>query len=87
MLRSDFCDYIHAYVCERKYWYRPKRCRSCITKTNSTLIGNAEDPNIVIPMHNLLECSQNYHRDEINVQKKMFIIMLQMVNDSNIRQK
>ena len=29
--------------------------RSCITKTNSTLIGNAEDPNIVIPMHNLLE--------------------------------
>ena len=61
--------------------------RSCITKTNSTLIGNAEDPNIVIPMHNLLEYSQNYHRDEINVQKKMFMIMLQMVNDSNIRQK
>ena len=34
--------------------------RSCISKTNSTLIDNAEDLDIVISMDNLLEFSQNY---------------------------
>ena len=29
--------------------------RSCISKINSTLIGNAEDVDIVMPMYNLLE--------------------------------
>ena len=29
--------------------------RSCITKINSTLIDNAEDLDIVMPMYNLLE--------------------------------
>ena len=34
--------------------------RSCITKINSKLIENAKDLNIVMPMYNLLEYSQNY---------------------------
>ena len=34
--------------------------RSCITKINSTLIDNAEDLDIFMPMYNLLEYSQNY---------------------------
>ena len=34
--------------------------RSCISKINSTLIDNAEDLDIAIPMYNLLEYSQNY---------------------------
>ena len=34
--------------------------RSCISKINSTLIDNAEDLDIVIPMYNLLEYNQNY---------------------------
>ena len=34
--------------------------RSCISKINSTLIDNAEDLDIVMPMHNLLGYSQNY---------------------------
>ena len=48
---------------------------SCISKTNSTLIDNAEDLDIIMPMCNLLEYSQifsltsgsswNYHGDEI----------------------
>ena len=51
--------------------------RSCITKINSTLIDNAEDPDIVMPMHFLLEYNQNhsmtsgsllnYYRDLIDV--------------------
>ena len=45
--------------------------RSCITKISITLIDNAEDFDIVIPMYNLLEFSQNYsilwnyYRDDI----------------------
>ena len=34
--------------------------RSCISKTNNTLIGNAEDFDIVMPMQNLLEYNENY---------------------------
>ena len=33
--------------------------RSCISKINSTFIDNAEDLNIVMPMYNLLEYSDN----------------------------
>ena len=32
----------------------------CISKINSALIDNAEDLDIVMPMYNLLEYSQNY---------------------------
>ena len=49
--------------------------RSCISKVNSTLIDNALDLDIVMPMYNLLEYSENfcilsvslwnYYRDEI----------------------
>ena len=35
--------------------------RSCISNINSTLIDNAEDFDIVMPMYNLLEYSQNYY--------------------------
>ena len=34
--------------------------RSCITTINSTLTVNAENLDIVMPMYNLLEYSQNY---------------------------
>ena len=34
--------------------------RSCISKSKSTLIDNAEDLDIVMPMYNLLEYIQNY---------------------------
>ena len=50
--------------------------RSCISKINSTLVDNAEDLNIIMPMYNVLEYNQNYsmtsgsfwnyYRDEIN---------------------
>ena len=49
---------------------------SCISKINNTLIDNAKDLDIVIPMYNLLEYSKeyrkttgslwNYYRDEPN---------------------
>ena len=33
---------------------------SCISKINNTLIENAEDLDIVMPMYNFLEYSKNY---------------------------
>ena len=50
--------------------------RSCISKFNNTFIDNVEDLDVVMTMHNLLECSsnysmtqgslQNYYGDEVN---------------------
>ena len=34
----------------------------CISKINNTLIGNAEDLDIVMPMYNLIECTKNYSK-------------------------
>ena len=35
---------------------------SCISKVNNTLIDNAQDLDIVMPMYNLLEYSKNYSK-------------------------
>ena len=35
---------------------------NCISKINNTLIDNAEDLDIVMPMYNLLEYSKNYRK-------------------------
>ena len=50
--------------------------RSCISKTNNSFMDNAEDLDIVMPLHNLLEHNDNYsmaseslwnyYRDEVN---------------------
>ena len=64
--------------------------RSCISKINSTLIDNAEDLDIVMPMCNLLEYSQNYFMTSgsyIEAKLMMLMIMLQIVNHLNIKQK
>ena len=36
--------------------------KNCISKINETLIGNAEDLDVAIPMYNLLEYSKNYRK-------------------------
>ena len=35
---------------------------SCISRINNTVIGNAEDLEIVMPMYNLIEYSKNYRK-------------------------
>ena len=45
----------------------------CISKMKNTLIDNAEDLDIVIPMYNLLEYSKNYRK-----QQKAFGIITEM---------
>ena len=92
MLRSDLCDYSNAYIVvkgrisvrgnnannreNKKLTFKNKApFRSCISKTKNTFICNG-DLDVGIPMHNLLEYSdnysmtsgslQNYCRDEVN---------------------
>ena len=36
--------------------------RPCISKINNTIIGDAEDINIVLSNYNLLEYSENYSK-------------------------
>ena len=92
MLRSDLCDYSDAYIVVKgaitvtdpgnEAYYKELTLKnnapfvSCISKINNTLIDNAEDLDVVIPMYNLLEYSKNYrkttgslwnyYRDELN---------------------
>ena len=76
MLRSDLCDFSDAYIVvkgtitvtnpdnnayDKKIPFKNNVLFvSCISKLNNTLIDNAEDLDVVIPMYNLLGCSQNY---------------------------
>ena len=92
ILRSDLCDFSDAYIVVKgkitvnnpdNNAYDKKLALknnapflSCISKINNTLIDNAEDLDIVMPMYNLLEYSKNckkttgslwnYYRDEPN---------------------
>ena len=92
MLRSDLCDYSDAYIVVKgsitvtkpnSVLYNKKLdfknnapFTSCISKIKNTLIDNAEDLDIVMPMYNLLEFIKNYikttwsfqiyYRDEAN---------------------
>ena len=78
MLRSDLCDYNNTYIvvkgditvsrenndaCDKKLALKNNApFISCISKINNTLIDNAQDLEIVIPMHNLIEYSKNFRK-------------------------
>ena len=78
ILRSNLCDYSDAYIVVKgtitvtrpnSVLYVQKLAFknnapfvSCISKINNTLIDNSEDLDIVMPMYNLLEYSQNYRK-------------------------
>ena len=76
MLQSDLCDFSDEHIVvkgtitvtnpntdahNKKLAFKNNiPLISCIPKINNTLIDNAEDLDIVIPMYNLLEYSKNY---------------------------
>ena len=92
MLRSDLCDFSDAYIVvtgkitvtapdndayDKKLAFKNNRSFiSCISKINNTLIDNAEDLNVVMPLYDLVQYSKdyrkttrslwNYYRDEPN---------------------
>ena len=76
-LRSDLCNFSDAYIVvkEKINVTRPNNVYdkkltfknnapfvSCISKINNTLVNNAEDLDIVMPMYNLFEYSKNYSK-------------------------
>ena len=78
MLRSDSCDFSGAYIIvtgiiivtapdnnayDKKLAFKNNApFNNCIAKINNTLIDNAEDLDIVMPMYNLSEYSKNYRK-------------------------
>ena len=78
MLRSGLCHFSDAYIVakgtitvtnsdnnahDKKLAFKNNASFvSCISKINDTLIDNAEDPDIVMPMYNLIEHSKNYSK-------------------------
>ena len=78
MLRPDLCDYSDAYIVvkgkitvinpndnvyDKKLALKNNApCLSCISKINNTLVDNAEDLDIAMPMYNLLRYSKNYRK-------------------------
>ena len=76
MLRSDLCDFSDAYIVvkrsitvtnpdnnahDKKLAFKDNALFvSCISKINNTLIDNAEDLDVVMPMYNLLQYNKNY---------------------------
>ena len=61
--------------------------KSCIIKINNTLIDNANNFDIVMPMRNLLEYSDNNDLVTIEMKMMMLIMKLQRVNILSMRQK
>ena len=77
MLRSDLCDFSDANIVVellllqiQKIMLMKKKLAfknnapslSCISKIDNTLIDNAEDLHIAMPIYNLLEYSNNYSK-------------------------
>ena len=68
MLRYSLCDYSDAYILVKGNRSVNKTAAAdadapftdCISKTNSTQVDNDKDIDIVMPMYNLIEYSDNY---------------------------
>ena len=102
MLKLYLCDYSDSYIvvkgptdllaaaANENY----KAQKNVISKIKSTLIHNVEDLDIVMPMYNLLEYSQNYSMISVSlwnyyrdIKLLILMIVLQMMNYVNIKQK
>ena len=68
MLRSDLCDYADAYILVNGTITvagnqpRDRQNKPVILKNNGELIEDTDDLDIVMPMYNLLEYSNNYRK-------------------------
>ena len=83
MLKSDLCDYsdvdivVKGTITVRNQYNNAYDKEltlnnnapfiSCILKINNTLIYNAEDLDVVMPMYNLLEYNQNFRKTTGNL--------------------
>ena len=103
MLRSDLCDFSDAYIVLKGDItvtepdnVKRNKCAAFknngsfinyVSKTNGVQVDNAEDLDVVMPMHNLLEYKKitkkaagslwNYYRDEPS---NLFLLILNLLN-------
>ena len=58
-----------------------RNCTNCISEINNTQIDNAKDIDIVMPMYNLIEYSDNYAKQKVygNIVKIYQLEMLMMI--------
>ena len=63
---------------------------NCISKINGVQIDNTEDLDVVMPMHNLLEYSKNYKKQQvvcgIIIDMNQVILLILILNLLNTRQ-
>ena len=59
----------------------------CISEINSTQIYNAKDINVVMPMHNLIEYSNNYSKTSGSLWKLLILMLLITVIRLNLNRK
>ena len=72
VLKSNFCDYNNTYILVRGditvkavpstkvAFNNYAQFTKCITQIDETIIDDAENLDLVMPMHNLIEYSSNY---------------------------
>ena len=106
MLRSDLCDFSDAYIIVKEdiTVTNPNNAKrnkavafknnapfiNCISKINGIKIDNAEDLDVVIPMHYLLEYSKIIEKQQevcgIIIEINQVILFQLILNLSNIKQ-
>ena len=106
MLRSDLCDFSNAYIIVKGdiTVTNPNNAKknkaiafknnapfiNCISKINGIKIDNAEDLDVVIPMHYLLEYSKIIEKQQevcgIIIEINQVILFQLILNLSNIKQ-
>ena len=85
MLKSSLCDYSDAYNTNKKVIF--KNCApftNCISEINNTQIDNPKDIEIVMPMYNLIEYSDNYAKTKGSLWQYSKDIPARNVNDGII---
>ena len=72
MLRFNLCDYVDAYMLFKGVSFKDSApFTKCINRINNTDIDTAQDIDIVMPMYNLIECSDNYSKTSGSLWKLM----------------
>ena len=69
---------------------KKKMSRLGISKISNTLIDNAEDVDIVMPMYNLVECGQNYSITPVYgilLEKKLMMSMVILLDTKQKQQE
>ena len=103
VIKSNLCDYSDAYILvtgditvmggDANTKVAIKNCGPftlCVTRVNDEHVDNADNLNIIMPMYNLIGCSDNYSdtsgslwqfkRDEQNMKMETLLMLLQMVH-------